>query len=98
MNFAKERKLSITTILLLTSFFYTLLFVVGIVVVVATLYSLLIIVAVIAVVGSLIAYRAIQQAKIPLFVKKARRMKKRNPRNKWIGYSEMSPARARRLV
>ena len=98
MNFAKEKKLSITTILLLTSLFYILLFVVGIVAVVSMLYYLLIIVAVIAVMGSLIAYRAIQQAKIPQFVKKSRRMKKEIKAQKPISNNLLYPTKDEFIV
>ncbi|TFG24505.1 MAG: hypothetical protein EU533_02030 [Promethearchaeota archaeon] len=98
MNYAKKKKFSITTILIITSLFYILLFVLGIVAVVAMIYSLLIIVGVIAVIGSLIAYRTIQQAKIPQFVKKARGMKKLIKRQKTISNNLLYPSKDEFIV
>lgn len=98
MNFTNKRKFSITTILIITSLFYILLFVIGAVAVVFMLYYLLIIVGVIAVVGSLIAYRSIQQAKIPEFVKKARRMKKEIKGQKSISNNLLYPSKDEFIV
>jgi len=56
-------------------------------------YFLMIVGATIAVVGSLIAYRMIQQAKIPTFVKKAREMSKHIKGRKSISDSLLYPSK-----
>ena len=61
-------------------------------------YFLMIVGAVIAVVGSLVAYRLIQQAKIPTFVKKAREMSKNIKGRKSISDSLLYPSKDELMV
>ena len=56
-------------------------------------YFLLIVIGVVAVVGSIVTYRAIQQAKIPKFVKKVRSMKKEINGRKSIPDSLLYPTK-----
>ncbi|MFW9882317.1 MAG: collagen binding domain-containing protein, partial [Candidatus Thorarchaeota archaeon] len=58
-----------------------------------TFYFLMIIGAIIAVAGSLLAYRIIQRARIPTFVKKSRQMKKYIKGNKVISDSLLYPSK-----
>ncbi len=60
---------------------------------VPTFYFILIVVGVAAVVGSLVAYRAIQQARIPKFVKRTRAMKKEIKGRKSISDSLLYPSK-----
>jgi len=55
-------------------------------------------VGVIAIIGSLIAYRSIQQAKIPQFVKKARGMKKAIKGQKPISNNLLYPSKEEFIV
>jgi len=61
-------------------------------------YFLMILGAAVAVVGSLVAYRVIQQAKIPKFVKKARTMKKEISGRKSISESLLYPSKKEYIV
>ncbi len=61
-------------------------------------YFLMILGAIIAVVGSLIAYRMIQQAKIPKFVKKVREMSKNIKGNKIISDTFLYPSKEEYIV
>ena len=61
-------------------------------------YFLLIVIGVVAVVGSIVTYRAIQQAKIPKFVKKVRSMKKEIKGRKSISDSLLYPAKEEYMV
>jgi hypothetical protein len=54
--------------------------------------------AIVAVVGSLVAYRVIQQAKIPKFVKKASAMKKEIKGRKSISESLLYPSKEEYIV
>ncbi|MFX0105861.1 MAG: hypothetical protein ACFE75_10240, partial [Candidatus Hodarchaeota archaeon] len=63
-----------------------------------TFYFLMIIGAVIAVVGSLAGYRIIQQHRIPIFVKKARSMKKNIKSNKVISESLLYASKEEYIV
>jgi hypothetical protein len=56
-------------------------------------YFLMIVGAIIAVVGSLVAYRTIQQAKIPTFVKKVREISKNIKGRKTISDSLLYPSK-----
>ena len=60
-----------------------------------TFYFIMIVGAIVAVVGSLVAYRAIQQARIPTFVKKARAMKGNIKSRKSISDSLLYPDSAK---
>ena len=61
-------------------------------------YFLMIVGGIVAVVGSLVAYRVIQQAKIPKFVKKARAMKKEIKGRKSISDSLLYPSKEEYIV
>ena len=61
-------------------------------------YFIIIVVGVAAVVGSLVGYRAVQQAKIPKFVKKARAMKKEIKGRKSISDSLLYPSKEEFIV
>ena len=61
-------------------------------------YFLMILGAIIAVVGSLVAYRTIQQARIPTFVKKVREMSKNIKGRKSISDSLLYPSKEEYLV
>ena len=61
-------------------------------------YFLMIVGAIVAVVGSLVAYRVIQQAKIPKFVKKASAMKKEIKGRKSISESLLYPSKEEYIV
>ena len=61
-------------------------------------YFLMIIGAIIAVVGSLVAYRQIQRARIPTFVKKVREMSKRIKGNNSISDSLLYPSKEEFIV
>ena len=61
-------------------------------------YFLLIVIGVVAVVGSIVTYRAVQQAKIPKFVKKVRSMKKEIKGRKSISDSLLYPAKEEYVV
>ncbi|MFW9895485.1 MAG: LamG-like jellyroll fold domain-containing protein [Candidatus Thorarchaeota archaeon] len=63
-----------------------------------TFYLLMIIGAVVAVVASLTIYRTVQQARIPTFVKKARKMKKEIKGKKSISDSLLYPTKDEYLV
>ncbi len=63
-----------------------------------TFYLLMIIGAVVAVVASLTIYRTVQQARIPTFVKKARKMKKEIKGKKFISDSLLYPTKEEFLV
>ncbi|MHA2306030.1 MAG: LamG-like jellyroll fold domain-containing protein, partial [Candidatus Hodarchaeales archaeon] len=63
-----------------------------------TFYLLMIIGAVVAVVASLTIYRTVQQARIPTFVKKARKMKKEIKGKKSISDSLLYPTKEEFLV
>jgi hypothetical protein len=63
-----------------------------------TFYLLMIIGAVVAVVASLTIYRTVQQARIPTFVKKARKMKKEIKGKKSISDSLLYPSKEEILV
>jgi hypothetical protein len=63
-----------------------------------TFYLLMIIGAVVAVVASLTIYRTVQQARIPTFVKKARKMKKEIKGKKSISDSLLYPSKEEFLV
>jgi hypothetical protein len=56
-------------------------------------YFLMIVGAAVAVVGSLVAYRTIQKARIPTFVKKAREMSKNIKGRKSVSYSSLYPSK-----
>ncbi|MFW9969182.1 MAG: LamG-like jellyroll fold domain-containing protein [Candidatus Odinarchaeota archaeon] len=58
-----------------------------------TFYFLMIVGSIVAVAGSLVAYRTIQRARIPKFVKKAREMKKNIKGNKSISDSLLYPTK-----
>jgi len=61
-------------------------------------YFLMLVGAIIAVVGSLVAYRTIQQARIPTFVKKVREMSKNIKGRKIISESLLYPSKEEYLV
>ncbi|MFX1493017.1 MAG: LamG domain-containing protein [Promethearchaeota archaeon] len=61
-------------------------------------YFLMIIIGVVAVVGSLVAYRAIQKAKIPTFVKRAREMRSDIKAKKTISESLLYPSKEEHIV
>jgi len=61
-------------------------------------YFLMIVGAIIAVVGSLVAYRTIQQARIPTFVKKVRQMSKSIKGKKSISDSLLYPSKEEYIV
>ncbi len=61
-------------------------------------YFLLIVVGIVAVVGSLTIYRLVQQARIPTFVKKARKMKKEIKGKKAISESLLYPSKEEYLI
>jgi len=61
-------------------------------------YFLLIVGGIVAVVGSLATYRFVQQARIPTFVKKARKMKKEIKGKKAISESLLYPSKGEYLV
>jgi hypothetical protein len=61
-------------------------------------YFLMIVGAIIAVVGSLVAYRTIQQAKIPKFVKKVREISKNIKGRKSISDSLLYPSKEEFIV
>ena len=61
-------------------------------------YFLLIIIGTVAVVGALVAYRAIQRAKIPKFVKRAREMKSNIKGKKAISESLLYPSKKEYIV
>ena len=63
-----------------------------------TFYLLMIVGAVVAVVASLTIYRTVQQARIPTFVKKARKMKKVIKGKKSISDSLLFPSKEEFLV
>ncbi|MFX1552861.1 MAG: hypothetical protein ACFFBV_02960, partial [Promethearchaeota archaeon] len=63
-----------------------------------TFYFLMIVISVAAVVGSLIAYRTIQRARIPTFVKKTRQMKKNIKGEKTISDSVLYPIKEEYIV
>ncbi|MFX1501579.1 MAG: LamG-like jellyroll fold domain-containing protein [Promethearchaeota archaeon] len=63
-----------------------------------TFYLLMIVGAVVAVVGSLVAYRVIQRARIPTFVKKSREMKKDIKGKKSISDSLLYPSKEEYIV
>jgi hypothetical protein len=63
-----------------------------------TFYLLMIVGAVVAVVASLTIYRTVQQARIPTFVKKARKMKKEIKSKKSISDSLLYPSKEEFLV
>jgi hypothetical protein len=63
-----------------------------------TFYLLMIVGAVVAVVASLTIYRTVQQARIPTFVKKARKMKKEIKGKKSISDSLLYPSKEEFLV
>jgi len=61
-------------------------------------YFLMIVGAAVAVVGSLVAYRTIQKARIPTFVKKVREMSKNIKSRKSISYSLLYPSKEEYIV
>ena len=61
-------------------------------------YFLIIVIGILAIAGSLVAYRTIQQAKIPKFVKKARAMKKEIKGRKSISESLLYPSKEEYIV
>jgi len=61
-------------------------------------YFLIIVIGVLAITGSLVAYRTIQQAKIPKFVKKANAMKKEIKGRKSISESLLYPSKEEYIV
>ncbi|MFX0180721.1 MAG: hypothetical protein ACFE78_11055, partial [Candidatus Hodarchaeota archaeon] len=61
-------------------------------------YFLMIVIGVVAVVGSLVAYRAIQRAKIPTFVKRAREMRSDIKSKKTISESLLYPSKEEYIV
>ncbi len=63
-----------------------------------TFYFLMIVGSIVAVAGSLVAYRTIQRARIPTFVKKAREMKKNIKGKKSISESLLYPTKDEYLV
>jgi hypothetical protein len=58
-----------------------------------TFYSLIILIAAVVVVGSLLTYRGIQKARIPTFIKKARKMKGSIKSRKDISESVLYPSK-----
>jgi len=63
-----------------------------------TFYLLMIIGAIVAVTGSLAIYRTVQQARIPTFVKKAKKMKKNIKSKKTISDSLLYPSKEEYIV
>jgi hypothetical protein len=63
-----------------------------------TFYLLMIVGAIVAVTASLVIYRTVQQARIPTFVKKARKMKKDIKSKKTISESLLYPSKEEFLV
>jgi hypothetical protein len=61
-------------------------------------YFLLIVIGVVSVVGSLVAYRQIQRARIPKFIKKASAMKKEIKGRKSISESLLYPSKEEYIV
>jgi len=61
-------------------------------------YFLMIVIGVVAVVGSLVAYRAIQRAKIPTFVKRAREMRSDIKGKKTVSESLLYPSKEEFIV
>ncbi|KKN40161.1 hypothetical protein LCGC14_0736250, partial [marine sediment metagenome] len=61
-------------------------------------YFLMIVGSIVAVAGSLVAYRVIQQRRIPTFVKKARSMKKNIKGKKFISDSLLYPSKEQFIV
>lgn len=98
MTFMKKKKFSITTILLISTLLYIVLIILGVLAVATMLYFLLIIIGVVAVVGSLIAYRAIQQARIPTFIKNIKAMKKEIKGQKLISDYLLYPSKNELIV